>query len=183
MTQSSPGASFSYLVLPAGPADAEALAHVHVTAWRETYRGLLPDAFLARMSEVRTARRFRHELTRPGPHDVVLAALNPYGPIGYVAAGPSRHGVEGEAEIATLYVLRHAQGRGVGRRLMSDAVRALAAHGATSLVISVLADNAPARGFYERMGGRADPPVQRPGPGGLVAEIDYRWPELWRVIG
>ena len=29
-----------FVVFPAGPADAEALACVHVTAWRETYRGL-----------------------------------------------------------------------------------------------------------------------------------------------
>src|SRR4051812_14810030 len=128
MTQS-PGASFAYLIVPAGPADAEALAHVHVTAWRQTYRGLLPDAFLARMSEPAHARRFRRELTRPGPHDVVLAAMNPYGVFGYVAGGPSRSGQEGEAEIATLYLLRDAKGRGVGRRLLTDAVRALAAHG------------------------------------------------------
>jgi len=183
MTQSSPGASFSYLILPAGPADAEALAQVHVTAWRETYAGLLPPAFLARMSEVRAARRFRYELTRPGQHDVVLAALNPYGVFGYVAGGPSRHGVEGEAEIATLYILRAAQGRGVGRRLLTDAARALAAHGAQSLVISVLAGNLRACGFYERLGGQADPPVQRAGPGGMVSEVDYRWADLGRLIG
>src|ERR1700741_1515362 len=106
MTQS-PGASLSYLVVPAGPADAEALARVHVAAWRETYKGLLPDAFLARMSEPGHARRFRRELPQPGPHDVVLAAINRAGVFGYVAGGPSRAaGADGEAEIATLYVLR-----------------------------------------------------------------------------
>ena len=179
----SPGASLSYLILPAGPADAEALARVHVTAWRETYRGMLPDAFLARMSEISAARRFRHELTRPGPHDVVLAAINPYGPFGYVAGGPSRAGVEAEAEIATLYILRHAQGHGVGRRLLTDAARALAAHGAASLVITVLAQNERARGFYERLGGVADAPVERPGPGGRVLEVEYRWKDLATLLG
>jgi len=177
------GASFSYVVLPAGPADAEALAHVHVTSWRETYRGLLPDAFLARMSEPGHARRFRKELTRPGPHDVTLAALNPYGVFGYVSGGPSRARVEGEAEIATLYILRAAQGRGVGRRLLTDAVRALAAHGAQSLMISVLAQNAPARAFYERLGGVADEPREEPGPGGRVWEVRYRWRDLGKLIG
>jgi ribosomal protein S18 acetylase RimI-like enzyme len=182
MTQS-PGASFSYLILPAGPADAEALAHVHVAAWRETYRGMLPDAFLARMSEVGSTRRFRRELTRPGPHDVLLAAMNPYGIFGYVAGGRSRSGTEGEAEIATLYILRAAQGRGVGRRLLTDAVRALAAHGAKSLLITVLAENERARGFYARLGGVADAPVERPGPGGMTWEVDYRWPELRALLG
>jgi ribosomal protein S18 acetylase RimI-like enzyme len=178
------GASFSYVILPAGPADAEALARVHVTAWRESYAGLLPDAFLARMSEPGFARRFRRELTRPGPNDVVLAALNPYGVFGYVAGGPSRKGgAEGEAEISTLYVLRAAQRRGVGKRLLTGAVRALAAQGARSLVISTLRDNVRARGFYERLGGAADPPRQEPGPGGAVWEVAYRWPEIGRLLG
>ena len=46
-------------MFPAGPSDAEELARVHVTSWRETYRGLLADAFLARMSEPGFTRRFR----------------------------------------------------------------------------------------------------------------------------
>jgi ribosomal protein S18 acetylase RimI-like enzyme len=170
------------VILPAGPADAEALAHVHVTAWRETYRGLLPDAFLARMSEPGYSRRFRRELTQPGPNDVVLAAMNPYGVFGYVAGGPSRAGVEGEAEIATLYLLRAAQGRGVGQRLLLGAVRALAAQGAQSLVISVLRDNVRACGFYEHLGGVADPPRQEPGPGGMVWEVAYRWADLGKLL-
>ena len=49
------------VIFPAGPADAEALARVHVQSWRETYRGLLPDAYLARMSEEAHARRFVHQ--------------------------------------------------------------------------------------------------------------------------
>lgn len=172
------GASFSYVIVPAGPADAETLARVHVTSWRETYRGLLPDAFLARMSEPGHARRFHRELTRPGAHDVVLAAMNPYGLFGYVAGGPSRAGVEGEAEINTLYVLRAAQGRGVGTRLLLGAARALAVQGARSLMISVLRDNLRAREFYERLGGAADPPRQEPGPGGMVWEVAYRWADI-----
>jgi ribosomal protein S18 acetylase RimI-like enzyme len=177
-----PGASFSYVILPAGPADAEALARVHVSAWRESYRGLLPDAYLARMSEAAHARRFRHELTRPGPNEVVLLAANPFGTFGYAAGGPSRSRIQGEAEIATLYVLRAGQGRGVGRRLLTGAARALAAQGARSLMISVLRDNARARGFYERLGGIADAPREEPGPGGAVWEVSYRWPEIEALL-
>ena len=173
------GASLSYVIVPAGPADAEAIARVHVTSWRETYRGLLPDGFLARMSVAGHLRRFRHDLTFPGPNDVTLVALNRYGVFGYASGGPAREGAEGEAEIATLYVLRAGQGRGAGKRLVVETARALAAQGARSLVISVLRDNIAARGFYERLGGRADPPREHPGPaGGPVFEVDYRWPDI-----
>jgi ribosomal protein S18 acetylase RimI-like enzyme len=173
------GASVTVLILPAGPADAEALARVHVRSWRETYRGLLPDAYLARMSEAAFARRFRRALTYPGPNEVTLAAAAREGLLGYVQGGPSRAGVEGEAEIATLYVLRAAQGLGAGRRLMIGAARALAAQGARSLAISVLRDNIRARGFYEHLGGEAQSARPERGPGGaLLHEVTYRWPDI-----
>jgi ribosomal protein S18 acetylase RimI-like enzyme len=176
------GASFSYVILPAGPADAEALANVHVTAWRQTYRGLLPDAFLARMSEPGHVRRFRRELANPHPNAVTLIASNPYGVFGYVQGGPSRAGVAGEAEISTLYLIRAGQGRGVGRRLLQAAARTLQAQGARSLMIGVMRDNLKARGFYERLGGVAGAPTLEPGPGGQVWEVAYRWPDIGAVL-
>jgi hypothetical protein len=43
----------------------------------------------------------------------------------------------------------------------------------------VLADNAHARGFYEHLGGRADPPRREPGPGGtMISEVSYRWADI-----
>ena len=169
----------SFLIFPAGPSDAEDLARVHVTSWRETYRGLLPDAFLARMSEAGYARRFARSLLHPRPDEVTLVAAERQGIVGYAAGGKSRSGAEGEAEIATLYILRTAQGQGLGERLMAGAARALAAQGATSLVISVLRDNIHARGFYEHLGGDADAPRREPGPGGqLLYEVAYRWPDI-----
>jgi ribosomal protein S18 acetylase RimI-like enzyme len=173
-----------FVLFPAGPADAEALARVHVASWRETYRGLLPDAYLARMSEEAHARRFAHALLHPGPDEVTLAAAERAGIVGYAQGGPSRRRVEGEAEIATLYVLRAAQRRGLGQRLLRESARALAARGARSLVISVLRDNLPARGFYEHLGGEAEPPRLERGPGGaLLHEVAYRWADIGRLIG
>lgn len=173
----------SFVVFPAGPADAEALARVHVAAWRETYRGLLPDAYLARMSEAQHARRFAHVLLQPGPDDVTLAAADRWGLVGYAQGGPSRRRVADEAEVATLYLLRTAQGRGLGARLLTETARALAAHGATSLAISVLRENFGARGFYEHLGGVAEPARQEPGPGGgLNWEVAYRWADIGRLI-
>ena len=178
----------SFVVFPAGPSDAEDLARVHVASWRETYRGLLADAFLARMSEPGFARRFRRTLTAPGA-SVTLAAGARDGLVGYAQGGLSRRGVApiekgGEAEIATLYILRLAQGRGLGQRLMVQTARALAAQGATSLRISVLRDNLRARGFYEHLGGEPEAARQEPGPGGrLLYEVAYRWEDISRLIG
>ena len=168
----------SFVVFPAGPTDAEDLARVHVASWRETYRGLLPDAFLARMSEPGFARRFGRDLA-DAERGVTLAAADRYGLVGYAQGGPSRRGARGEAEIATLYVLRHAQGHGLGAQLMRETARALAAQGATSLLISVLRDNIRARGFYEHLGGAPEAARREPGPGGqLLYEVAYAWPDI-----
>jgi len=173
-----------YVIFPAGPTDAEALARVHVESWRDTYRGLLPDAYLARMSVEGHARRFARLLIKPGPDDVTLALADRWSISGYAQGGPSRRGVSGEAEVATLYLLRGAQAQGLGRRLLGDTARALAGLGARSLVISVLRDNLAARGFYEHLGGQAEPPRQEPGPGGaLLYEVAYRWPDITALTG
>jgi ribosomal protein S18 acetylase RimI-like enzyme len=175
--------ALSFVVFPAGPSDAEEMARVHVTSWRETYRGLLADAFLARMSEPGFARRFRRALTEPG-ESVTLVAADRYSLVAYAQGGASRRGGVplgggGEAEIATLYVLRQAQGQGLGAQLMVQTARALAAQGATSLMISVLRDNLRARGFYEHLGGKAEAARQEPGPGGrLLYEVAYRWRDI-----
>jgi ribosomal protein S18 acetylase RimI-like enzyme len=176
------GASLSVLIVPAGPGDAEELARVHVRSWREAYRGLLPDAYLARMSEADYTRRFRHALTHAGANDVTLALAGPDGLLGYAQGGPSRARVAGEAEIATLYVLRPAQGIGAGKRLMAGMARAMQAQGATSLALSVLRDNLRARGFYEHLGGQAEAPRPERGPGGVHHEVTYRWPDIGTLI-
>lgn len=155
---------------------------MHVRSWRETYRGMLPDGYLARMSEADFARRFRRALTFPGPNEVTLAAAARQGLVAYVQAGPSRARVEGEAEIATLYVLAEAQGLGLGKRLLLGAARTMAAQGARSLMLSVLQDNAQARGFYEHLGGVAEPPRPERGPGGtLLNEVAYRWADISKL--
>jgi len=167
-----------HVIFPAGPQDAPALAQVHVTSWRETYRGLLPDSFLDRMSLAVNTRRFSKSLVKPAEHEITLAAAERDGIVGYVAGGPSRTRRAGEAEVTTLYVLRAHQGHDLGRRLLTAAARVFADQGAKSLMISVLRDNIPARGFYEHLGGEADTPRKEPGPGGLMYEVSYRWPDI-----
>lgn len=178
MSQIPPG----FVIFPAGPSDDEALGRLHVVTWRETYQGLLPGPYLASMDETAHARRFRRMLNRLDGDEVVMAAADPSGLIGYAQAMPSRDRRAGEAEIATLYVLRRAQRTGIGRALVAASARAMAARGFDRLMISVLRDNLPARTFYERLGGRADAPRPEQGPGGLLHEVSYRWDDIGEVF-
>ncbi|MEF2277147.1 GNAT family N-acetyltransferase [Deinococcus sp. YIM 134068] len=110
-----------FLVRPATPADAPAIAHIHVTSWRETYTGLMPEDFLARMTdeaarERREAFWTRHLGTETG--EVVLVAEREREVVAFASAGPPRDHPGVDAELLTIYALRAAQGRGVGRALM-----------------------------------------------------------------
>ena len=114
-----------FVIFPAGPADAEALASAHVTSWRETYRGLLPDAYLARMSEIAHARRFAHLLLRPGPDDVTLAAADRWGIVGYAqvlveVAHAEEHQRVGLAGLGLEVLGHHRRGAGRVGRLGGD---------------------------------------------------------------
>jgi ribosomal protein S18 acetylase RimI-like enzyme len=167
----------TYAIAPAGPADAAALARVHVACWQETYAGILPGGYLDRMSVPLHEHRWKQRLM--GEREATLAAEGHKGLVGYVSAERSRgRRTVGEAEITTLYVLKRAQGAGLGRALFEGAARVMAARGATSLVVWVLRDNVKARAFYERLGGRRDDVGEEYVGGAVVASVLYRWPDL-----
>ncbi len=165
------------IILPAGPADADDLARVHIKAWRETYAGLLPAGYLAAMNAKVHARRFRLQLARARPGEVVLAAEGPGGLVGYCAGAAAGE----EAEIFTLYLLRAAQHVGLGRRLFAATARVLAAQGATRLTLWVLNGNRPARAFYARNGGREGGARPVRGWGGNLMETAWRWDDVGSI--
>ena len=167
-----------FAIVPAGPSDAGGLAEVHVRSWRETYPDILPSGYLDRMSPPLHARRWRSRLMQL--NEITLVAESAEGLVGFCSGDWARgRGPETtEAEVHTLYVLKSAQGLGVGRRLLAGAVRALAARGATSLHVAVLRDNLPARVFYEHLGGSLDGEHVELVGGASVAAVDYRWEDL-----
>lgn len=171
------------VIFPAGPGDAAGLARVHIESWRETYRGLLPQAYLAAMDPRIHARRWRSQLTRVRQEDLVLAAEGPGGLIGYCAGAlPVGEASAGRAEVFTLYLIASAQKAGLGRQLLISAARVFSARGARSLGLWVLNGNRGARGFYEHLGAR--PGAERPvsGWGGGLRETAYVWRDIATLV-
>jgi ribosomal protein S18 acetylase RimI-like enzyme len=105
----------------------------------------------------------------------VLAAEGPEGVVGYCAGALVGEDV---AEVSTLYLLKSAQGLGLGGRLLAACARVLQARKARSMRLWVLDGNVRARGFYEHLGGVGD--ARRPvnGWGGGLTETAYRWADI-----
>lgn len=141
--------------------DAAVIAAVHAGTWQAAYRGHLPEAFLARLTEDEPMRRraafWREQLATAQEGRVVLVAEDDGAIVGFVWVGPSRDddATPRTAELYAIYVLESHWDRGVGWELHDRALAALAHRGAERVTLWVLATNERARGFYERQGWRS----------------------------
>ncbi|HYE52895.1 MAG TPA: GNAT family N-acetyltransferase [Azospirillaceae bacterium] len=134
--------------------DAAAIAAVHVASWRETYGGLLHDVVLAAQSVEERTARWHQILRSPDRACDNFVALAEGGIVGFASSGPCRGaGLPADSEIYAIYLLRRAQGLGLGRRLLEHCMDALWTHGHRSAGLWVLEENRGTRGFYEAMGG------------------------------
>jgi len=136
----------------AKPADARAIAELHVAAWRAAYSGLMPDDYLAALSIEQRYDRWSKALSRPGPAKLAVAQLGEE-IAGFCSFGPTRD--EAPSDIAEIYSLNVHPERwrqGAGRLLCEHAFREAAAREHTAMTLWVLKGNDGARRFYERLG-------------------------------
>jgi len=162
--------------------DAEAIERVRYETWQATYRGLMPNALLDRMTLNVGARRERLR-AQPPDHSCFVAEAGG-AVVGFAFGGPERaKDPDYRGEVYAIYVLPAFQGRGLGRALIRECARELGQRGITSLLIWVLRENEIGRRFYERLGGRAvrEKPLEGiPGAEGQV-EVGYGWADTARL--
>jgi ribosomal protein S18 acetylase RimI-like enzyme len=140
------------MVRPAAIEDAAEIARVHVATWRSAYRDLIPDDFLASLSEAHYAARWTRVIGEGA--DAVFVVEEPEGIAGFASGGRERAGEIGYAgELYSLYVLESAQRHGHGRELVRAVAGALREMDLQDMIVWVLGDNVPARRFYELLGG------------------------------
>lgn len=137
---------------PLGPADVDAYRTLRG-------RGLAqhPDAFTssadeeAGMSDEALARRLAGDPARP--HDVVLGAFDGGTLVGLCGLDVDmRSKVRHKGHVFGMYVPAERSGGGVGGALIDRVIAHAREHGLRQLVLTVTADNLPARRVYERAG-------------------------------
>lgn len=146
----------------AGPADAPAIANVHVRSWKAAYPGLVPQDFLDALTpEVRLGPWREILSTAPSARaaTLVLVTESDDRVLGFVSYGASRDEDAEEAvvgEVQALYLDPTAWGRRSGADLLRAAVAELESGGFGVATLWVLETNARARRFYEKLGWRPD---------------------------
>ncbi|KQZ70434.1 GNAT family N-acetyltransferase [Nocardioides sp. Root151] len=134
------------------PADAPALAELHLDVWDDGYAGLVPQSVLdARRAEPSSKRIARWETRLE--NSPTWVAEDEQGLVGFASCGPGRDDSD-LLELMALYVRARVYGTGVGHRLLEASV------GERPAYLWVLDGNTRAITFYERQGFRFDGQVQ-----------------------
>lgn len=150
-----------------GPEDADSKGYVHWKSWQETYSGLIPEDSLARQSLERCRETARH-----WPENTLVAQLDG-NIVGFACHGLCQDGdLSNCGEVMAIYVLREAQGLGIGKALMEAALEKLSAY--DTIALWVLRENRQAIGFYEHFGFRFDGAAQALALGTVLRMIYHR---------
>lgn len=134
-------------VRSAVPADAEAIAEVHVACWREAYAHVLSPAFLAALDVDARCLQWARRLANPDPDRLVVVAVTDDRIVGLALSGRSRDTPPvRELQLDALYVLADQHGTGLGQALLDAAL------GGRPAALWTAEDNPRARAFYTRNG-------------------------------
>jgi GNAT superfamily N-acetyltransferase len=136
------------------PADARAIAEIHVRSWQAAYRGQLTDDFLDALAVEDRLDQNRRSLEEPRAGWTTWVVEEGAGPVGFAVTGPSEDADAGErtAELYAIYLDPERLGTGTGRRLFEPAGEDLRSRGFRAATLWVLETNERARVFYEAAG-------------------------------
>ena len=157
--------------------DMERIASLHALSWSTAYRGIFPDDYLDQ--DVIEDRRsvWSDRLRVPPANQMVIVAEGDSGIEGFICAYGDQDPRWGSL-IDNLHVTPDRKRSGIGTLLMREgALRLKERYPLSGVHLWALEENAPARRFYERLGGRNTETAEIEVLGGATAmSCRYAWP-------
>ncbi len=136
------------LIRLATPDDATGVARVHIESWHSSYKGIVPDSYLATLDVAERTNRWHERLMQP---HMVFVAIEDGKVQGFASGLASREPELGyTAELGAIYLYKQQQGNGLGTALFEAVVEHVRQQGHTSMHLWVLAENTKANAFYQR---------------------------------
>jgi ribosomal protein S18 acetylase RimI-like enzyme len=159
--------------------DAAGIARVQIDTWRLAYRRIMPARLLEEMNDIRIAAFWAQVIAEAQGRSFCFVASVAERVVGFASGGPRQNGTElTRGEVYALYVLPGFQGRGIGRRLVTDSFERMLELGMNEGRIWTLRENAPARGFYAAIGGVQTENGYNDIGGIRYPEVAYDWADL-----
>jgi GNAT superfamily N-acetyltransferase len=170
----------AFIIRPGELDDAAGIALVHVQSWKSTYRGIVPESYLAALDTESRAAMWKEQLLSDDAS--IFVAEDESGVVGFAAGGRLRESVgRYDAELYAIYLLHARQKQGAGRMLIHALAGSLRARGFRGMLVWVLEQN-PSVGFYKRLGG-VQVAQQSVEIGGVrLPEIAFGWPSIDELV-
>jgi ribosomal protein S18 acetylase RimI-like enzyme len=132
-------------IRPATPRD--------VRPFLEFWRAIVAEERYVRSEDVRhPPRAYRRRFRRRSSWETHLVAIEGDRLVGYVTVQRERHPVMRHVASLAIAVAADARGRGIGRRLMEEAIGWATSVGIEKIVLSVYPHNEPALSLYRSLG-------------------------------
>ncbi|RUT35832.1 GNAT family N-acetyltransferase [Paenibacillus zeisoli] len=124
------------------PNDLSLIARVNINTFRETQRGIVPDAFIEELSYEGAEERFQRMLNKNEQLSTIFVAEDDDSVIGYAMGGLAREKVQSyQGELYGIYILPNYHGKGIGRSLMSSVANYLGEEDVHSMFVVVFSSS------------------------------------------
>jgi ribosomal protein S18 acetylase RimI-like enzyme len=160
--------------------DAKGIAKVQVESWKTTYKNIVPDEYLNRMTYESREQKWKDIISE----QAVFVAETVEGEIvGFSNGGKKRTGkhTKYEGELYAIYILEKYQRKGLGKLLIEPIVKDLIQKDISSMTVLVLEENR-SRLFYESLGAKKIDVVEIEILGKKLNEIVYGWEDIRIII-
>ena len=171
------------LIREADESDAFGIARVQVDAWRNTYKGIVPNNYLASLNYEKRTERWRQILASDENNFTFVAEIFDAQIVGFASAGEAEEPDANFAgELIAIYLLKEYQRQGIGKLLVKAVTQRFLEQKISSMLVWVLAKN-PFRAFYESLDGEYISEKQTEIGGASLVEVAYGWKNLENLVG
>jgi ribosomal protein S18 acetylase RimI-like enzyme len=157
-------------------ADVNQIATWHAKSWQQNYRDSFSAHFLDHLAYENRLQEWQNRFQQKTDDQFVLIAEDNEGFLGFMCAYFG-HDEKYGTLLDNLHVSLHAQGKGIGTKLMTAlAKEILSLDSGNNFYLWVLDTNAPAISYYEKIGGVAIEKVESNDIGDKpFLKIRYYW--------
>lgn len=149
--------------------DIDQIAKIIVEGWKNAYKGIIDQDYLDKLDYKERAERIKTKYQKQKA--IVYEENNIIK--GYCRFGENRDEEKEYGEIYALYIKYDERQKGIGKKLVQNALKILNENSYKEVVIWCLKDNTQARKFYEKIGGKLYKEKQTQIGDRLYYEVSY----------
>jgi ribosomal protein S18 acetylase RimI-like enzyme len=162
--------------------DCPGIAKTQVDSYRTAYAGLFPTPYLEHFTYAEEEQDWIRMLTSSTDDILLVATSQEKQIVGYVLARAKPDIFPGyDSEIVALHVRQSFQGKGIGRALLSQAIKDLMSRDCRSVMLWTLKNN-KARQWYEKLNGKLLGEKDYEVDDWVIREVAYGWEEISTLL-